>query len=84
MSENTISLTIEGEPGQEVQVWYKGDREADVDDPAPIVFTGKIGPDRRVTTTVPRAHLMVGVPTRANGTLYKLNEEDGDSKTVKL
>ena len=79
-----ISLTIEGEPGQEVQVWYRGDRDSDSDDPAPIVYTGKLDSDGRVTVQVPRAYLVVGFPTRRGGVPAPLHEETGDSKTIRL
>ena len=80
--DNQISLTIEGEPGQEVQVWYRGDRESE--EPAPIVYTGKLGPDGRVTVSVPRAYLLVGTPTRRGGVPLQLHTETGPSKTVQL
>jgi hypothetical protein len=77
-----ISLTIEGEPGQEVQVWYRGDRESE--EPAPIVYTGKLDEKGSLTITVPRAYLLVGSPTRRGGIPLQLGGEDGPSKTVRL
>ena len=79
-----VSLTIEGKPGQEVQVWYRGSASDDTDDPAPIVYTGKLGADGRVTISVPRAYLVVGYPTRKGGTPLPLHDDNSTSRTVKL
>src|SRR5829696_4612528 len=79
-----IYLTIEGDPGQEVQVWYRGDQSADMEDPAPIIFTGLLGEDGRITVRVPRAYLCIGYPVRRGCQPHRLDEADGDSVTVRL
>ncbi|MDQ6788651.1 MAG: hypothetical protein M3033_17750 [Acidobacteriota bacterium] len=79
-----IYLTVEGEPGQEIQIWYRGDRDDDSGDPAPIVFTGKLGADGRVTIRVPRAYLCVGFPERRACQPLELFNEKGDSFTVRF
>ena len=86
MANEKIDLTIEGEPGEEVQIWYRGDRDRDPEegDPAPIVYTGKLGPDGRVTVSVPRAYLILGRPVRRGGTPLALHSETGRSKTVRF
>lgn len=40
MATETFELTIEGEPDEEVQIWYRGDRETG---DSPIVYTGNLG-----------------------------------------
>lgn len=85
--QNEIYLTIEGEPQKEVQVWYRGDRDVDSEengDSAPIVFTGKLGVDGRITVRVPRAYLCVGSPERRGCVPIQLNDEAGDSVTVRI
>jgi hypothetical protein len=84
METETISLTIEGKPGQDVQVWYRGDRDSESEDPAPIVYTGKIGADGSVTISVPRAYLVLGTPVRRGGIPLELHREEGASKTVRM
>ncbi len=59
-----IYLTIEGEPGREVQVWYRGDQDSDLPDFSPVVFTGKLGSDGRITVRIPRVYLCVGFPEK--------------------
>jgi cellulose biosynthesis protein BcsQ len=76
-----ISLTIEGDPGEDVQVWFRGDRETG---DAPIVYTGKIGSDGRVVVSVPRAYLMLGRPVRRGGIPLDLQNEKGSTRTVRL
>jgi hypothetical protein len=58
MAEKTVSLTIEGEPGAEVEVVYR-DRG---DEPPPSAYTGKLGPDGRVTVSLPRGYFLVFSP----------------------
>ena len=82
MPHNTISLTVEGQPGEDIQIWYRGDRDAD--DPAPIVFTGKLDETGPVTVSVPRAYLLVGRPERQDGTPVSWGAETDSDKTVKL
>jgi len=79
-----IFLTIEGEAGQDVQVWYRGDQSADVEELAPIVFTGILGMDGRITVRVPRAVLCVGYPERRACQPHNFRQEEGDSVTVRL
>jgi len=79
-----IYLTIEGEPGQEVQVWYRGDQGSDLPDPSPVVFTGKLGSDGRITVRIPRARLCVGFPEKYGCDPHHFEEETGDSVTVSL
>ena len=76
-----VSLTVESEPGEDVQIWYRGDREAAR---APIVYTGKIGPEGSVVVSVPRAYLMVGKPERQSGIPLNLQREQGSARTVLL
>ena len=78
---NEISLTVEGNPGEDFQVWYRGDRETGE---APIVYTGKIGTDGSATVPVPRAYLVLGRPGRRDGVPLELHLESGASKTVRL
>jgi hypothetical protein len=84
MESGNLSLTIEGEPGEEVQVWYRGDRDADSGDPAPIVYTGTLDADGRVTISVPRAYLVLGTPVRRNGMPLDLQGEKANNKTVRM
>jgi hypothetical protein len=63
----SAELTIEGTPGEEVQIWYRGSSDTEQGDPAPIVFTGRLGSDGRVTVVVPQAYLVVGKPNRRGG-----------------
>jgi hypothetical protein len=81
---NEIYLTIEGKPEQEVQVWYRGDRDADIDDPAPIVFTGILGTDGRISVRVPRAYLCIGYPEKQSCQPHNFYEEKDDRVTVRL
>ena len=60
------SLTIEEEPGAHVQVLYR-DRG---DDPPPPVFTGRLGPDGRVTVSVPRGYFVVLSPGCETGIVH--------------
>lgn len=88
--QNEIYLTIEGEPQREVQVWYRGSgaavdsEENGSDNPAPIIFTGKLGADGRVTVRVPRAYLCIGSPERRDCVPLRLNEESGNTASVRL
>ena len=79
-----IYLTIKGEPGREVQVWYRGDRDSESADPAPVVFTGKLGSDGRVTVRVPRAYLCVGFPEKVGCQPHHFENETGDDVTISL
>ncbi len=79
-----IYLPIEGEPGREVQVWYRGDRDSELPDPSPVVFTGKLGSDGRITVRIPRAYLCIGVPEKAGCDPHDFENEKGDSVTVSL
>jgi hypothetical protein len=79
-----IDLTIEGKPGDEVQVWYRGDREIEEGDLAPIIYTGRIGSNGRVIVSVPRAYLVLGRPVRQTVTTLPLHEETAAAKTVRL
>ena len=81
MAKDEIDLNIEGEPGEEVQVWYRGDQETGE---APIVYTGKLGPDGRVTVSVPRAYLVLGRPIRSGGVPLDLHGEMATTKTIRL
>ncbi len=81
MAKDEISLTIEGEAGQEFQIWYRGNQDAGE---APIVQTGKLGADGRLTVQVPRAYLLLGKPVRAEGVPLDLQQEAGASRTVRL
>lgn len=81
MAADEIGLTIEGEAGQDFQIWYRGDRETGE---APIVQTGKLGADGRLTVRVPRAYLLLGKPVRAEGVPLDLQQEAGTSRTVQL
>jgi hypothetical protein len=78
---SNIALTIEGEPGEEIQIWYRGDRETGE---APIVYTGTLGPDGRVTVSVPRAYLLLGRPVRRGGKVLGLHNETGAQITVPM
>jgi hypothetical protein len=49
MTRQDVRLTIEGEPGAGVQVTHRDHRDAPLDP----VYTGELGPDGRVTITVP-------------------------------
>lgn len=80
-ADRRIDLTIEGAPDEAVQVWYRGDMETGS---APLVFTGKLGVDGRVTITVPRVYVLVGRPTRSGGIPMKLHEVQGNTASVKL
>lgn len=86
MPSETIELTIVGGPGEEVQVWYRGNMgdDPDLGDPAPIVYTGKLGIDGRVTISVPRAYLVLGRPVKRAALPLPLHEEIAASKTVEL
>jgi hypothetical protein len=83
MIEN-ITLIVEGEPGDDVQIWYRGDRDADTVDPAPIIYTGRFGSDGRVTVSVPRAYLVLGRPVRSGAIPMALMNETGPTKTIRL
>lgn len=79
-----IYLTIEGESGREVQVWYRGDQGSDLPDPSPVVFTGKLGSDGRITVRIPRAYLCVGFPEKYRCNPYHFEKETGDNVTISL
>jgi Novel STAND NTPase 1/PASTA domain len=76
-----ITLVVQGRPGDDVQVWYRGDRDKGE---APIVFTGKIGPDGRVVLSVPHAYLVLGRPVRRGGIPLMLTNETQPIVTVQL
>jgi hypothetical protein len=76
-----VMVTVEGRPGEDVQVWYRGDRETGE---APIVFTGKLGPDGRIDIPLPRAYLLLGRPNRRGGIPLALDKETQSAITVKL
>lgn len=81
----TIELTIEGQPGEEFQIWYRGGRgDTKNADLAPIVYTGKLGQDGRLTISVPRAYLLLGRPVRRGGIPLALHRESGSTKTARL
>ena len=77
----TVSVNVEGVPGEPVQIWSRGNRESGE---APILFTGKIGDNGRVSVTVPRDYLMLGRPVRSDGTPLDLLKEQAAAVTVKL
>lgn len=83
MATEDIELIIEGEPGEEVQVWYRGDRDRDPGegDPAPLVYTGNIGSDGSLTISVPRAYLVLGRPVRRSALVMELHLEEKSTKT---
>ncbi|HET9767520.1 MAG TPA: hypothetical protein VFS60_11775 [Thermoanaerobaculia bacterium] len=86
MPGDTIKLTIEGPPGETVQVWHRGNAgdDPELGDPAPIVFTGEICDDGRVTIEVPRKYLVLGRPTKRGALPMRLDLEQGEAKTVQL
>jgi hypothetical protein len=77
-----IYLTVAGKPGEQVQVWYRGDATSDLADPSPIVFTGKLGLDGQITVRVPRAYLCLGFPEKSGCKPLDLSKEKGDAFTV--
>ncbi len=79
-----IYLTIEAESGREVQVWYRGDQDSDLPDFSPVVFTGKLGSDGRITVRIPRAYLCVGFPEKYGCIPHHFEKETGDSVTISL
>ena len=79
-----IYLTIEGEPEQAVQAWHRGNRDDESPDSAPVIFTGKLGSDGRVTVRVPRAYLCVGFPEKSGCQPHHFENETGDNVTVSL
>lgn len=81
---DNIDLTIEGRPGDDVQIWYRGNREAEDGDAAPVIYTGRIGSNGRVVVSVPRAYLLLGRPNRRVVTVLDLIEEKASTKTVVL
>lgn len=84
MPDDMIDLTIEGNPGEEFQIWYRGDRDSEEEDPAPIVYTGNLGEDGKVTVSVPRAYLVLGKPVRRGAIPLELYREQGNAATVRL
>jgi len=81
MTEN-INLVIQGLPGDQVQVWYKGEDE--MDEPAPVIYTGRFGSDGVIFVSVPRVHVHVGRPVRVTVLSLPLMNEVGPAKLVKL
>ena len=84
MPVENIDLTIEGAAGDQVQVWYRGNQGSDDPDPAPIIYTARIGTNGRVIVSVPREYLALGRPVRRGATPLDLREEKAASKTVRL
>jgi hypothetical protein len=76
-----MKLTIVGRPYEEVEVWYRGDRDTGE---APLVHTGKLAKDGRLTITVPRAYLVVGKPGRRSGVPLDLHNEKSSTFTYPL
>jgi hypothetical protein len=81
MEADKIQLTVVGEPGEEIQIRYRGDRETGE---APVVYTGNLGPDGRVTIPVPRAYLVLGGSARTGVTPLELHDEKESARTVHL
>jgi hypothetical protein len=80
--QSEIYLTIEGEPGQEVQVWYRGSQDSDLPNSSPVIFTGKLGADGRITVRVPRAYLCVGIPEKAGCKPFNFENETDENVTI--
>ncbi len=74
-------MTIEGAPGEKVEIWYRGDRATGE---APLVYSGKLGRTGRVTLKVPRAYLVIGKPGRRSGTPLDLQREGSSSHTLQM
>jgi len=78
MKSENVSLTIEGEPGEEVRVVYR----SNADPQPPPVWNGNLGPDGRVTISVPRAYLVV--LGRHGEAVLRLFETESTSETVRF
>jgi hypothetical protein len=78
MDIGTTSLTIEGQPGEEVRVVYRNRS----DEPPPPIWEGKLGADGRVTIDVPQGYLVVlGSSGQA---VLKLHETKPETETVRF
>jgi hypothetical protein len=77
--ENT-SLTIVGEPDEEVRVLYR-DRG---DHPPPPIWEGKLDADGRATVDVPQGYLYVFGNHSHRGCILRLHEDKPSELTVEL
>lgn len=81
LEQTTIQLKIEGEPGVELTIRYRGNSDED-EAPSPVVYEGAIEAAGSVTVIVPRIYLVI---LSRHGTLpLRMHEETGSNKTVKL
>ena len=78
MEQEQVSLTIVGEPGEEVRVVYR----SNADPQPPPVWEGKLGQDGRETITVPRAYLVV--IGKSEQAVLSLHESEDTAVTVRL
>lgn len=73
------SLTIKGEPEEEVRVVYR----SNADPQPPPVWKGKLGRDGSVTITVPQAWLVI-IGSNGGQAVLELHETKSTAETVQL
>jgi hypothetical protein len=78
MEQEKVSLTIIGEPGEEVRVVYR----SNADPQPPPVWEGNLGRDGRETIPVPRAYLVV--IGRSGQVVLRLHESEDTALSVRL
>ncbi len=78
MEQEKVSLTIVGEPGEEVRVVYR----SNADPLPPPVWQGNLGGDGRETIPVPRARLVVVGKSRH--VELRLHESEDTAVTARL
>jgi hypothetical protein len=77
MKNEEVSLTIVGEPGEEVRVVYRSNADLQ----PPPVWEGNLGRDGRETITVPRAYVVV--IGKSGQAVLRLHESEDTALTVR-
>ena len=78
MKREKVSLTMVGEPEEEVRVVYR----SNADPQPPPVWEGNLGRDGRETIEVPRAYLVV--VGKSGQAVLRLHESEDTALTVRL